>query len=246
MADETDTSADSNSVSDAESSENQLQSAGSIDAQPEAAESLPMEGQAATPGQHWTRICPKCSVQSSVPGDYCPNCGASYNRKRGRLSKKTIAIILAAVLAIGGGTAITLAVQHSQEVAAQEEADRKASEAAEKAAEKAAAEQKKLQEAAEKKAAAQRAVRALIVDGLEEAVQKDATERVDAGRLDGPIQRTECTPLGGGSVDDLTAITGTFECIAVNEKQDDGSESGYVFSATVNWDKASYSWHLGR
>ncbi|UWX97731.1 hypothetical protein N2K95_03340 [Arthrobacter zhaoxinii] len=204
--------------------------------------SAPAEGEGLAPEQPWTRICPKCSVQNSIPGDYCPNCGASYNRKRTRLSKKTMAIILALVLVLGAGTAIALSVQHSQEVAAQEEADRKASEAAEKAA----AEQKKLQEAAEAKAEAQRALRALIVDGLEEAVQKDATERVDAGRLDGPIQRTECTPLGGGSVDDLTAITGTFECIAVNEKKENGSESGYVFSATVNWDAASYSWHLGR
>ena len=188
------------------------------------------------------RICPKCSVQSSVPGNFCANCGAAYNRKRVRLSKRTIAVILAVMLVLGAGTAIALSVQHSQEVAAQEEADRKAAEAAQKAAD----EQQKVREAAKAAAEAERAIRTLIVDGLEESVQKDATERVDAGRLDGPIQRTECTPLGGGSVDDLTAITGTFECIAVNEKQDDGSESGYVFSATVNWDKASYTWHLGR
>lgn len=194
------------------------------------------------PEQVWTRICPKCSVQNSTPADFCPNCGASYHRKRSRLSKKVWAIIVAIVVVLGAATAVTLAVQPSQEVAVQEEADRKASVAAKKAAE----EQKRLQEAAEAEAAAERAIRGLIVDGLEEAVQKDATERVDEGRLDGPIQRTECTPLGGGSVDDLTAITGTFECIAVNEKQDDGSESGYVFSATVNWDEASYSWRLGR
>ena len=232
MADETGSSANTNDVGDVEPSE----------ATADTTASVPAEGEGRAPEQHWTRICPKCSVQSSVPGDYCPKCGASYVRKRSRLSKKTTAVILAVVLVVGAGTAITLAVQHSREVAAQEEADRKAAEAAKKAA----AEAKKLQEAAEAKASAQRAVRALIVDGLEEAVQKDATERVDAGRLDGPIQRTECTPLGGGSVDDLTAITGTFECIAVNEKKEDGSESGYVFSATVNWDAASYSWHLGR
>ena len=232
MADETGSNANPNDVVEAEPSE----------APVDTTDSLPSGDKASTSEQHWTRICPKCSVQSSVPGDYCPNCGASYVRKRARLSKKTMAIILALVLVVGGGTAITLAVQHSQEVAAQEEADRKATEAAKKAAEEA----RKLQEAAEARASAQRAVRALIVDGLEEAVQKDATERVDAGRLDGPIQRTECTPLGGGSVDDLTAITGTFECIAVNEKKENGSESGYVFSATVNWDAASYSWHLGR
>lgn len=201
-----------------------------------------VDGGGPVPEQTWARICPKCSVQSSTPGNYCPNCGASYKRKRSRLSKKAWAIIVAIVLVLGAATAVTRAVQHSQEVAAQEESDRKASEAEKKAVK----EQKRLQEEAAAEADAERVVRAMIVDGLEESVQKDATERVDEGRLDGPIQRTECTPLGGGSVDDLTAITGTFECIAVNEKQEDGSESGYVFSATVNWDEASYSWHLGR
>lgn len=127
----------------------------------DAMESIPSEGEEPVSEQPWTRICPKCSVQKSMPGDYCPNCGASYSRKRARPSKKILAIIVAAVVVLGASTAITLAVQHSQEVAAQEEADRKAAEAAAKAA----AEQKKLQEEAKTRAAAQRAVRALIVDG---------------------------------------------------------------------------------
>lgn len=80
---------------------------------------------------------------------------------------------------------------------------------------------------------------------LEESVLKDAKSRVGKGVLDGPITRASCTPLGGGSTDDLTAITGTFECIAVNKTEADGSESDYRFSATVNWNEASYSWHLG-
>ena len=43
---------------------------------------------------------------------------------------------------------------------------------------------------------------------------------------------------------DLTALTGTFECIAVNKKNADGSSSGYRFSAAINWGK-DYTWHLG-
>lgn len=191
----------------------------------------------------WTKVCSKCSVQATVSGNYCPNCGSAYgSRKRFKPSKKVV-LLAAAVIVLGAvGTGTVLGVQNAQAVAAEEEADRKAKAAAAAAAK----EEARLQEEAEAQDAAERAIRGVIVTGLEEAVQKDAEKRVGEGRLDGPIQRTECTPLGGGSMDDLTAITGTFECIAVNEKRDDGSESGYVFSATVNWDSASYSWHLGR
>ena len=93
--------------------------------------------------------------------------------------------------------------------------------------------------------AAERKVRKAIVTALEDSVLKDAQERVTTGVLKGPISLASCTPLGGGSSDDLTAITGTFQCIAVNKTNPDGSSSGYRFSATVNWNDGSYSWHLG-
>lgn len=209
------------------------------------------EGKGPLIQQEWTKICPQCSVQSTTAGEFCPNCGASYlrGRRRRKLGKKAIAIIVAIVILAGTGVGISLGVQHSREVAAQEAADKKADEAAAAREREAEEERIRVQEEAEAAAAAataERALRGLIVDGLEESVQKDATERAAKGTITGPIERTECTPLGGGSVDDLTAITGTFECIAVNEKLDDGSERGYVFSATVNWDEASYTWHLGR
>ncbi len=62
--------------------------------------------------------------------------------------------------------------------------------------------------------------------------------------LTGPILSASCTPLGGGSADDLTSLTGTFECIAVNKENVDGTSSGYRFSATINSNK-DYTWHLG-
>jgi hypothetical protein len=46
------------------------------------------------------------------------------------------------------------------------------------------------------------------VTQLQRSVTKDARKSVDAGVLDGPILNTQCTPLGGGSTDDLTALTG--------------------------------------
>ena len=92
----------------------------------------------------------------------------------------------------------------------------------------------------------ERAIRQVYVAELESSIEKDSKARVKKGSLTGPIKRVSCTPTGGGSLDDLTSLTTTFECIAVNETNKDKTESGYVFTATMNWDDASYSWHLGR
>jgi hypothetical protein len=78
------------------------------------------------------------------------------------------------------------------------------------------------------------------VTQLQRSVTKDARKSVDAGVLDGPILNTQCTPLGGGSTDDLTALTGTFECLAVDKKNNDGTVEGYAYSSTVNWTDNSY------
>ncbi|WP_166804501.1 hypothetical protein [Cryobacterium algoritolerans] len=51
--------------------------------------------------------------------------------------------------------------------------------------------------------------------------------------------------VGRGSTDDLTAITTTFTCMAINKENADGTSSGYQFSATMNWDDGSCTWHLG-
>jgi hypothetical protein len=90
-----------------------------------------------------------------------------------------------------------------------------------------------------------RAGRLVAVTEMEASILKDAKKRVKSQDLTGPILSATCTPLGGGSVDDLTALTGTFECIAVNKKNSDGSSEGYRFASTINWSEGSYSWHLG-
>ena len=82
---------------------------------------------------------------------------------------------------------------------------------------------------------------------LQTSVTKDAKKDVADGVLTGPILRTECTPVGGGNSDPLAAHTGKWDCTAVTKDDlDAGTSEGYSFSATVNYDDASYSWHLGR
>lgn len=204
-----------------------------------------------------TKICPKCSVQNKTDGKFCLNCGASYETRRlfTKFSKRVRIIIAAALIVMIGGIGISLSIQNTNRLNAEQAAATAAAEAEQAAAAAAAeaeAEKKRESEAAARAAAAkksaddaERTLRKVIVTELEGSVLKDAQERVTRGRLDGPITRASCTPLGGGSSDDLTAITGTFQCIAVNMTNADGSSSGYRFSATVNWNTFSYTWHLG-
>ncbi|MDY7541181.1 MULTISPECIES: hypothetical protein [unclassified Cryobacterium] len=191
-----------------------------------------------------TKVCSRCSVQSQTNGAFCPNCGRPFDHSRAGRSRtiKIVAIALAALVVLGGGaTAIALSVAHNNEVVAQEVAAKQAQADADAESKRVAA------AAAAKKAAddAKRALRKTSVAGIETSITADAQKRVTDGVLQGPITRSSCTPLGGGSTDDLTAITTTFTCIAVNVENADGSASGYRFSATMNWDDGSYTWHLG-
>jgi hypothetical protein len=130
--------------------------------------------------------------------------------------------------------------QERRELAAQERAQERAEER-ERAAEE--AERKAEAEAAAERY--ERRQRARLIRQMQVSITKDAKKRVEEGVLEGPIYYTSCDPLGGGSVDDLTALTTTFECLAVNEKLGGGRVRGWVFSATANWDKQSWSWSLG-
>lgn len=195
----------------------------------------------------FVRVCPRCSVQNAVGGKFCPNCGAAYASagRSLRFSKKVVLITAAALILVAGGIGLALNIQHTNQVNADQEAAAVAAEATktrESEAAKASASAASAKQAADD---LERTQRKATVKALEDSVMKDAKDRVTTGVLDGPITLASCTPLGGGSTDDLTAITGTFECIAVNKTNPDGSQSGYRFSATVDWNAGSYSWHLG-
>lgn len=196
----------------------------------------------------FTKICRKCSVQSETSGQFCPNCGAPYVSKsaRSRISKKTLIIVISAVVLVlaVGGTVLGVADKNQKQTAADAVAEASAS-ASQSAASKASSDAAKAKAKSDAEAA-EKELRTTIVTAAEASILKDAKAREKDGTLDGPFSRASCTPLGGGSVDDLTALTGTFECIAVNKKDSDGTESGYVFATTINWSSGEYSWHLGR
>lgn len=185
-----------------------------------------------------TKVCRKCSVQSQTVGPFCPNCGASFESRKPRLTGKRLAVIAAVtvvLLLIVGGT---LKIRHDHAVASA--AARV--EAQEKAAAEQAEQAKAQQDAADD---VERTQRESLIKDMQKSITKHARKTVADGILDGPILYTQCTPLGGGSSDDLTAITGTFSCLAATKENNDGTISGYSYSATANWDDQSYSWHLG-
>ena len=190
-----------------------------------------------------TKVCAKCSVQSHTVGDFCPNCGGSYIAKRRRRpGKKALATLLVALLIGGVSAGVLVNKQHDDEV--------KAKKVAATAVLKKAADAKALADTATAAKGvadtAERAKRADDVKQLETAIFDDATKRVktDPLLITGPILRANCTPLGGGSTDDLTALTGTFECIAVN-KVEGTQESGYAFNGTINYNTGEMQWRLG-
>ena len=194
----------------------------------------------------FTRVCRRCSVQSQAAGDFCPNCGKSYVRRGLSRRTRVLTVAIVALLLVGGaGAGVAAKVRNDRaEAAAKEAAEAKAAAEAERKAEEEAAADR----AAEAKRAAEEAERderERLIKKMQNSITKDARGDARDGMLDGPIFYTSCDPLGGGSVDDLTALTTTFECIAVNEKLDDGGARGYVYSATMNWDEYSWSWRLG-
>jgi hypothetical protein len=193
-----------------------------------------------------TRVCSKCSVQSQTGGDFCPNCGRSYIRKGLSKRAKLIAggVVVAIVLGVAAAGVVAKARHDHAAEAARVTAGRNAAKTAKAAARAKAA---KARTVAAKKAAdnAARRVRRDGVKQMEQSITKDARKDVGSGLLVGPILYTSCDPLGGGSTDDLTAITTTFSCIAVTKKNSDGTATGYAYHATENWSAGSYSWALG-
>jgi hypothetical protein len=201
------------------------------------------------------RVCRRCSTQSRTSGEFCPHCGARFLRRAiGKRGKILIGVLLVALLTAGGATAVVLRINHDNQVKAEKHRKAVAAHKAAVAAHKAAL----AAQAARKAQQAQRAVqqaeqqvkvdeRKALVDALQNSITKDAQKDIENSVLSGPnIAKTVCTPVGGGNLQDTLADhTGDWSCLAVNQTSSDGTESGYGFHATINYDTGSYTWQLG-
>ena len=162
------------------------------------------------------------------------------NRKRRAWIGIATAVVLVLGL-VGGGVAWKSA--HDAQVVAEANA---AAAVVAKAAAKAEAEKEAAAEEAQQEADdLERADRAAAVDGIEASVKTMAEGHATEGIIDGPIIDASCSPVGGGSMDDLDESTTVFECFVANKDNGDGTMSGYTYNATMNWSTGSYTYSLG-
>lgn len=188
----------------------------------------------ADPGRHISSI-----HDAAIPS---PHCGQLFAQRSARQVSGTVKVAVAALLALlllgGAGAAVAIHL-HNEDV-------RSARSRREAVA--AAHEREALSQAASAKLAAEQSKiseRQQLESALESAISKDAKEQVGKELLTGPILSTTCTPINGGSSQDLAQTTGTYTCLAVNEKKSGGAEAGYTYTGTINFVTGNYTWKLG-
>jgi type II secretory pathway pseudopilin PulG len=196
-----------------------------------------------------TRVCPHCSSVTETSGEFCPHCGGRFSGGRAGTSRRVKVMIglICALLVLGGaGVAVAIKVHHDDQVAAQH---RRALAAARARAAAAAARAAAARAAAARKRAARQLEifdRQSLETQLQNSITKDATQKWNQGLLlSGPAQSTTCTPVSGGSSQNLSQSTGTYSCIAVYRTNSDGTQSGYDYAGTINFTTGDYTWQLG-
>ncbi|WP_231868868.1 DUF2510 domain-containing protein [Rhodococcus opacus] len=165
--------------------------------------------------------------------------------KTKRLPKKwAIGALVALVLICAGGATwklmhdarVAAAEDAAIKLAAQEEADRVAAENARRA---------EAQAAQQKRDNAERASREAAVTEIETSVKTMAEGHVAKGLIDGSVISVSCSPVSGGSTDDLTETTTVFECFTATKDNGDGTMSGFKYHATMNWTSGEFTYGMG-
>lgn len=160
-------------------------------------------------------------------------------------SRKTRTVLILSVIGaiiIAGGIAGGLIWKTNSDAvatAAAAEAERAAvAEAEERAA--------KLENAQKIEDDRERELRAASVTEIQNSVKSMAEGHVKDGLVDGPILRATCSPVGGGSTDDLSEKTTVFDCFVANKDNPDGTSTGYSYNATMNWDTGNFTYSIGK
>jgi len=195
--------------------------------------------------EFWRPVVAPPPPPPGVTGPPPPPASDASTLSEDRRRRRKMIPVLLVLLLIAGGAGVYLKNKHDKDV----RADKARAAAAALQASTAAAAKEAAHQAAVAKSNADHAERVKRKDDvrqLQDAILKDANSRISKGELEGPAA-TEviCTPVGGGSTDDLTALTGQFQCTAVNTHNADGTQSGYRFSGTINYNEGNLSWHLG-
>ena len=178
--------------------------------------------------------------QGSNGVDANPSLVAPETKRRPKGVLVLIIILVLASIGVGGYAGVYLPAQ--EQAAAQLE-EQEAEEAA----------QKKADEEAEIQAARDEMIRKNEVEArydtimnIQTSVGELASEHLKDGLIDGKLLGITCTPISGFQVENLAQSSTTFECFVATEDNDDGTQSGYTYSATMNWLEGSYTYRLGR
>ena len=191
------------------------------------------------------RVCRKCAVQSHTTEARCPNCGASYLRGLRRFQRRRTRVLVVAVpvlvLLSSAAAGAYLKIEHDADVRERREA------AEQRARDEAEAREQAKQDEAEQQAALDELeieTRESAVKELEQNIESDAEENVAEGILDGPILETQCDATTGAP-EELETTRGEFDCLAANERSDDGTIEGYRYSGSIDYESGELRWRLG-
>lgn len=182
----------------------------------------PSGGQRYWDGQKWLDIPePESSSTASVSQ------GASEKSKNTKLYLWIAAAVVAAIVIVGGSIAGNLSSQEQARIEEQRAQDQK------EAREKQAAENEQQRILEE---------RNVQVAEIVESVKGSAQKLIGEGYINGAIIDAYCNPVAGGSLEDLTETTTVFECFVATEENGDGTQNGYFWDVTKNWDSGRYTW----
>lgn len=171
----------------------------------------------------------------------------SADAKAGRRSRRIWALVaVIAVIAVGILVAVGVGIKAEQdrELAA-EEAARAEEVASAQAAEDAAAAEAAAQRDQERADAEAREQRREATTGIEASIEEMAAEHIEEGIIEGPVLEVSCSPVAGGSIDDLAEQTTVFDCFVATEDNGDGTMSGLFYNATMNWSTGAYTYSFG-
>ena len=191
-------------------------------------------------GEQWLALPPPPDTAPSSPGMHQNGSGPRNSRRTKWLLIAGAAVLILAL--IGGGIAWKIADDERQAAAAEEAA---AEQSAAEASEEQARREANAAAAQEQADDAERASRLASIPEIEASVKTMAEGHAADGLIDGPIIEVTCSPVGGGSTDDLTQQTTVFECFAAYRDNGDGTMSGYTYNATMNWSTGSFTYGLG-
>ena len=153
-------------------------------------------------------------------------------------ARVVMGIVALALLGITGSIlgAVSAEQQRQEAVLAEEKAAEEAADAQARAeAEQIAADEQ-----------VERLWRGTLIKKVVKSVTTEAEKAQSNGWIDGSsIIETSCTPISG-SMDDLLEVSTNFECFAAYKDNGDGTQSGWFWDVTVNWDTGAYTWQMRR